>query len=867
MRLAPGTRLGPYEIAAPIGAGGMGEVYRARDTTLNRQVAIKVLPDAFASDPERLARFHREARALAAINHPHIAQIYGFEEHALVMELVDGAPLARPLPPDIALDYARQVASALEAAHEKGIIHRDLKPANIMVTASGSVKVLDFGLARIDAAPGDSVDSAAETVSMTRPGMFLGTAAYMSPEQAGGKTVSKQTDIWAFGCVLYEMLVGKPAFQGESTAEIVAAVMKTQPDFTLVPAKARRLVQRCLEKDPSRRLRDIGDAWDLLEPDESAPRAAPRSMRLWKVAAGLLAITTLAGFWAAWRATRATKASLVRLSVDPGPDALKGASLTAVISPDGRRLVFPLRGADGKARLATRLLDQDEATTLTGTEDGFDPFFSPDSQWIGFFAGGQLKKISVKGGAPVTLCPASGSRGASWGEDGYIVAALNSLTILSRIPEAGGDPQPLTKLAAGESSHRWPQVWRDQFAMFTATANNIGSNNGRIEALSLKTRRVKILPVTGYFARYVPTGHVLYVHDGDLYGIRFDPASLETAGQPVRLLEDLSPNPYSGGGQFSFSGKAADAGALVYLEGHGPSVAWQPAWADSAGKMQFLNVKPGVYTNPRVSPDGRKVALLNETNVYVLDLERDTSTRLNLGEATVPVWAPDGRHLAFISVTPCCAISWVRSDGAGDPIRLLESNHQMVPGSFAPDGRLAYYTLGQGAGNDIWTLPLDLTDPDHPKPGKPELFLGTAANELTPKFSPDGRWMAYASEDSGKREIYVRPFPHGAAGQWQISAGGGGNVFWSNSGRQLFYEAPGGWIMVVDYALEGDGFAPGRPRLWGDKLIVQTPGVPHLDIAPDGKRFLVFGTPEKGPEPVRLAMWLNFFNELSKRIP
>jgi serine/threonine-protein kinase len=866
MPLAPGTRLGPYEIIAPIGAGGMGEVYRARDTKLDRQVAIKVLPDAFAVDPERLARFNREARTLASINHPHIAQIYGIEDRALVMELVEGTPLRGPLPLATALDYARQVAAALEAAHEKGIVHRDLKPGNIMVTASGAVKVLDFGLARVDGASGgNSTDSSTHTLSMTRPGMILGTPAYMSPEQARGQAVGRQTDIWAFGCLLYEMLAGKPAFQGENITDIVAAVMKTEPDLTPVPARMRRLVRRCLEKDPARRLRDIGDAWDLIEPEESPQKTTPRNIWLWRIAAGLLAASTIAGFWAAWRAARPVKHPLVRLSVLPGPDALKGASLTAVISPDGRRLVFPARGADGQQRLATRLLDQDQANTLPGTEGGSEPFFSPDSQWIGFFAGDRLKKISVNGGAPVTLCT-GGARGASWGEDGYIAVALSSGGPLSRISEAGGEPQPFTKLAAGESSHRWPQIWRDQLVVFTATAYNIGSDNGRIEVLSLKTGRVKVLPMTGYFGRYVPTGHILYVHHGVLYGIKFDPSSLEVAGEPVPLLESLSPNPNTGGGQFSFSGTGSDTGILVYLEGRGPAVTWQPGWLDSSGKIQFLAVKPGVYTNPRVSPDGRKVALLNETNVDVLDLERDTALRLDLGPATVPAWAPDGKHLAFLSLSGCCALSWVRSDGAGDPVRLLEAPHHVVPTSFTPDGRrLAYYTSG-GVDGDIWTLPLDLTDPDHPKAGKPELFLGTRANENNPRFSPDGRWIAYASNESEHEEVYVRPFPIGGTGKWQVSAGGGGNPFWSNNGREMFYQAPDHRIMVVDYTLSGGAFVPGKPRLWSDKRIVAT-SVPNLDIAPDGKHFLVFSASEQEQEPVHVTMWLNFFNELSKRIP
>jgi serine/threonine-protein kinase len=863
--LQPGQSLGPYRIESFMAAGGMGEVYRATDTRLHREVAIKVCAERFSE------RFAQEARVIASLNHPHICHLYDVGPNYLVMELVEGPTLADrirqdSLPLEEALSIARQVAEALEAAHEKGRIHRDLKPANVKITPEGVVKLLDFGLAKAAEEPvaaGDQSNSPTVTISPTRTGVILGTAPYMSPEQARGKVVDKRADIWAFGCVLYEMLTGQQAFTGDTTTDILAAVMKSEPDLARVPVKVRRLLRRCLEKDPKKRLRDIGDAWELVEGEVQA--SAPLRSRLrWVVGALAIALAVTGAGW--WRATRPVDRPLTRFSVDLGPDALPGFNLTAAISPDGRRLVFAARGPDGKQGLATRLLDQAQATLLPGTENGSDPFFSPDSQWIGFTAGGTFKKISVQGGAPVTLGTPSGVMGAGWDKDGNIVAALGNL-VLSRIPAAGGPPQTITKLSNGEIAHSWPQVLRGGDVILFTASSTFPQESANIEAISLKTGQVKILLRGGYSGRYLPGGYLVYVRQGVLYGVPFDLERLEVRGVPTPLVEDVAANPLTGGGQFDFS----STGTLVYAAGKGAAQKWQLAWLDSSGKTQPLLAAPGAFGIPRLSPDGRKLAFQSDGDVYVRDLERDTTNRLTFtGHANAPVWTPDGKHIVFQSTSKGYGIYWMRSDGAGDPQPVLESQNLLAPWSFSPDGRrlaymgpLVYMGGNAGIGTDLWTLPLDITDPENPKAGKPEAFLGTAA---FPRFSPAGRWIAYRSNN----EIYVRPYPAGSGDQWQISSGGGLYAVWANNGRELYYETADNRIMVVDYTVNGASFVPGKPRLWSDKQLFY-PGTSNLDLTPDGKRFVVFTLPETpaGGEKgsVHVTVLENFFDEVRRRIP
>jgi serine/threonine-protein kinase len=892
----PQPTIAHYRITAKLGQGGMGEVYRATDTKLEREVAIKVLPESFAQDANRMARFTREAQVMASLNHPNIAAIYGVEERALVMELVEGPTLADriaqgPIPLEEALPIAKQIGEALEAAHEKRIVHRDLKPANIKLTAEGEVKVLDFGLASV-AQPSPSADprsSPTLSISATQAGLILGTAAYMSPEQASGKVADRRADIWSFGVVLWEMLAGHTLFEGETVSHTLADVLRGEIDMKKLPAGTpqaiRELLGRCLDRNVKTRLQAIGEARIVIDkylahPMDEPPPGRTAPMFRWAIASAALAIIAALGLWLSWRATRPVDRPLTRLSVDLGPDAMTGFNLTSAISPDGRRLVFPARAPNGKQQLASRLLDQAQATLLPGTENGADPFFSPDSQWVGFFADRKLKKISVQGGAPLTLCDAYYDYGATWGEDGTIITALNLLSELSRVPATGGRPQPLTRLVKGEATHRWPQILPGgQAVLFTAAPNGVGMESASVKAMSFENGMTKTLVAGAYFGRYLPEngthGYLVYLHQGVLFGAAFDPDRLEVQGTPVPLLEDVAADPTQGGGQFDFSAAPSGHGTLVYLAGKGAAQTWPVVWLDSSGKMQPLIATSSTYTLPSFSPDGRRLALDmssgNGTDIYVYELERETMTRLTFGgHSLVPVWAPDGKHIAFQSSAGDFGIWWIRSDGSGEAQMLLETQTNARPWSFSPDGKhLAYHENGPETGFDIGTVTLDTSDPDHPKAGKPEPFMHTPSDELVPRFSPDGRWIAYRSNESGTNEIYVRSFPVGRGGKWQISAGGGLYGIWSNNGRELFYETPDNHIMVVDYTVNGDSFVPGKPRLWSEKQILYA-GSSNLALAPDGKRFAVFPLPQgagsdKGS--VHVTFLLNFLDELRRQIP
>jgi len=901
MSLSAGERLGPYEILSPLGAGGMGEVYRARDTKLDREVAIKVLPAALAHDAERLARFEREAKVLASLNHPNIAQIYGVEEslgvRALVMELVPGAPLHTPISLDTSLHYSRQIADALEAAHDKGIIHRDLKPANIMVTPEGAVKVLDFGLAAV-AQPSSSSstpeNSPTITMAATQMGVIMGTAAYMSPEQAAGKPVDRRADIWSFGVVLWEMLTGARLFDGETVSHTLADVLRAPIDFEKLPADTprviRELVRRCLDRDVKTRLRDIGEARVTLQnPDREggditlAP-ASSRSQisRAWASAAALLAVGFVVASVSWYRASRPVDHPLSRLSVDLGPDAVAIGGITVAISPDGTRLVYPVKSNDGKQQLATRLLDQTAATQLPGTEDGRDPFFSPDGQWVGFFAESKLKKISVAGGAPVTLCDAPNGRGASWGEDGNIVAALTTNSVgLTRIPAAGGSSSKITIAAgAGGITHRWPQVLPgNEGILFTASNNLVDFRFATIEAISLRSGQRKTVVRDAYFGRYFsvgPAGYLVYIHEGVLLAAPFDPAKLELRGTPQPVVEELEGDPYAGTGKFDFS----RTGTFVYHSGKAVMQNFPVKWLDNLSRISTLLAAPAFYLTPRFSPSGERLALsviLNRgRDIFVYDWRREAMLRLtSVAQSnripSYPVWAPDGKHIAYRSAPSSggSSIEWLRSDGSGEDQRLFESKGTVVPYSFSPDGGLlAYYEQATQTGWDLWTLPLDLADADHPKSGKPALFLGTPANERHPFFSPSGHWIAYESDESGQSEIYIRPYPP-SRGRWQISTGGGMSPMWSQTGRELFYVSPDSHIEVVDYTADANSFMPGKARVWSSEQIREQDTNPTLDLHPDGKRFAVFPraeSPEADEGSTHVTFLLNFFDEVRRKV-
>jgi serine/threonine-protein kinase len=866
MPLAVGDKLGPYEILAPLGAGGMGEVYRAHDPRLNRDVAIKV------SNAEFSERFVHEARSIAALNHANICTLYDVGPNYLVMEYIEGTPLKGPLPLDKTLQYAAQICDALDAAHRKNITHRDLKPANILVTKAG-VKLLDFGLAKMG--PTAKAEEATVTMALTGKGEILGTLLYMSPEQVNGEEADPRSDIFSFGLVLYEMLTGKRAFDGKSQASVIAAILeRPAPSVSdLAPVALDRVLKRCLEKDPENRwqsARDlkaalelvVGQAHDLSTGHGPVPQRWP-----WIVAgaAGVIAIMLGA---VAWRATRPAELKpLVRLDVDLGPDVLLGSTVGAdmIISPDGRRLVYLSQG-----RLFTRRLDQPKAIEIAGTEGAAAPFFSPDGQWVGFYVQGNLKKISVEGGSAITLCSANTLAGASWGEDGNIIAALGLGAGLLRIPSAGGAPTPATELAQGEASHRWPQILPGGKALLFATnAQGGGWDGGNIDVMTFADHRRKTLVRGGTFARYLPSGHLTYINNGTLFAVPFDLDTLALRGTPSPMLEQIAYSPGNGFAQFDFSRN----GTLIYRGGGAAGGrALTVQWLDGAGKTQPLLAKPGAYVTPRLSPDGQRLALTisggANSDIWIYEWQRDTMTRLTFGggSSVNPAWSRDGRYIVFERPG---GMFWIRSDGAGQPQPLTQSKNRQVPFSFAPDGtRLAFFEFVTG-GTDLWTVPLE-GDGSGMRAGKPEVFLQTPFTERHPTFSPDGHWLAYDSNDSGATQVYVRAFPD-KGGKWQISNGNGIYPEWSRSGRELFFRTDDNHIMAAAYTVKGDSFVADKPRVWSEKRIANSgPAGTNYDVAPDGKRIVAL-MPADAPEAQQALNHVifleNFFDELRRRVP
>jgi Tol biopolymer transport system component len=862
MSLSSGTRLGPYEILLPIGNGGMGEVFKARDTRLDRTVAIKVSAAQFS------ARFDREARAIAALNHANICTLYDVGPNYLVMELVEGESPKGPLPLETTLNYARQIADALEAAHEKGIVHRDLKPANIKIKPDGTVKVLDFGLAKVTETRAEVVDAELTTAHTTQAGAILGTAAYMSPEQARGEVVDKRTDIWAFGVVLYEMLTGKPLFEGKTLSDTVAAVLTKVPDWNQAPPRVRRLLQACLERDPKRRLRDIGDMRRLLE---EAPAVKSRLPWIWQTAAGTLAVALLIFLWSPWRTAKVVDRPLVRLDVDLGPDvsltSQRGSSL--IISPDGLRVAFVSR-----ERLYTRRLDEPGAIELAGTQGAYAPFFSPDGRWVAFFAQGKLEKISIAGGGVIALCDATDGRGGSWGEDGSIIASLNGSGVLSLIPAAGGTPVPVTELGPGEVAHRWPQILPGGKAVLFTSGIAADGSNARIEVLSLKDHHRRTLQRGGIFGRYLPasksTGYLLYVNQGRLFVQPFDPDQLEVRGSAVPLLQGVAYSGFDGSAQIDFSRN----GTLLYRSGGETNVRVVTAqWMDSAGKMRALLGKSGNYADPELSPDGQRMALnINDgvnADLHVYDWSRNSMKRLTFGGTRsflASRWSPDGRFIVFSGST---GLFYTHSDGAGKPQPLTQSGNLQVPWSFTSDGkRLAFAESGPTSAFDLWTVPVE-SDAEGLRAGKPEVFLKTPFDERQPSFSPDGRWLAYTSNKSGTLQIYVRAFPDNGH-EKQISNNGGIIPLWSHNNHEMFFHTLDNQIMVAGYRINGDAFLPDKPRVWSDKRLADLKTfLKNFDLAPDGNRIVALmpaDPPEEKKAENEVTVLFNFADEVRRTV-
>jgi len=864
--MTPGP-IAHYRITGKLGEGGMGAVYRATDTKLNREVAIKVLPAALAGDSTRMARFEREAQLLASLNHPNIATIYGIEEGALIMELVEGADLYGPLSPDRVLDCARQIVAGLEAAHEKGIVHRDLKPANIKLTPAGQVKLLDFGLAKpaesSAAAPAGSNPTLSPTLSlaMTQDGMILGTAAYMSPEQARGQAVDKRADIWSFGVVLFELLTGKQLFAAPTVSDTLAAVLTREPDLSAVPERFHRLLRLCLMRDPHQRLRDLSGARLLLEDAAAEPvlgktrRGAP----WWTLA--LVAIVAAAGAFLLWRSNRPAPQPLRLLSIDLGPEATRGRLTNAVLSPDGSRIAY-LTGA-ATVQLATRRLDQPNETVLAGTEGASDLFFSSDGDWLGFFADGKMKKVSLQGGAPIVLCDAVNPRGAWWDGE-WIVAALTGQG-LSRIRASGGIPQPVDDLSHSvDRTHRWPQILPGGESVLLTGASvteNGGSgafDGARIAVLSLKTGMVKEIVRGGYFGRYLPNGWLTYIHQGTLFAAPFDPVKLETRGSFLPVVSDIAGDGMSGFGRLSF----ARDGTLTYLSGAGPDEPRPLVWLSADGEQEPV-LGPFNVQTPRISPDGRRVAVSIGGVPAVYDIKRDSLARFHAENLLYPLWTPDGRRL--VANLSQSAIAWMPADGSQAPATLYQAKAGFaIPSSISPDGKLlAFQQSGTRTSADIWVLPIEATA-DGLRAGEAREFVASPAPDVDAAFSPDGHWMAYASNDAGKDQVYVVPFPEGLKGGRTLVSGPTGRFpMWSRTRKELFYISDTGYITVVPYTVNGHTFTPETVSQWSSVQVFRSGRLPTADLAPDGKRFLT--TPADAQTPVQLTMLLHFFDELQRK--
>ena len=912
-----GQSINHYRITAKLGEGGMGAVYQATDTRLGREVALKILPEKFSRDRQRMGQFQREAEVLASLNHPHISMIHGLEEangvRALVLELVEGPTLAEriaegPIAVEKALRMALEIAQALEAAHDQGIVHRDLKPANVKITSEGTVKVLDFGLAKAletGVSPRELANSPTLRLEATREGIVLGTAAYMSPEQARGKIVDKRTDIWSFGLVLFEMLTGRAMFTGKSFTETLAAVIHQEPSLAelseAIPREIRELLGRCLRRDPRMRLRDMGDARITIDEClaggvtrlEALPVARP-SLPIWKDLAPWAAVPflmVLAWMIRGWSAPIPEK-TISRWEIPAGEaQIIAHQNRTGIaFSPDASLLAF-VAGPDLNRQPGIYLRSLDRWDTVRLSDDiAWMPFFSPDGKWVGAVSRPddgsdlKLKKCPIEGGTPTTICDCSSSPassrfsseahpfGASWASDDTIVFACEGGGPLWRVSALGGEPQQLTELdrETGERSHRLPHVIPGANAvLFTILRRNYGtleSRLGEIAVHSLETGERKVLIKGGLDARYVPSGHLVFAREATLWAAPFDRAGLEVTGPEFPVLEGVSHALYTGGGT-SDTGSAqfavSSSGSLVYIAGSvAPESKREIVWVYRNGEVESIGIEPAKYHTVRLSPDGLKVAL--DTNykydqIWTYDLGRRARSIQSFDgdENLTPIWSPDGATLVFNSNRlGIRSLFSTAVDGAGEPERLFPSRQDQAVGSWFPDGtKLAFNQAKPNSNNyDIWILSMDGSHSAKP-------FLETRFQEMSPEFSPNGQWLAYVSNESGRNEVYVERYPQKGAKK-KISSGGGVSPAWSGSGDELFYFTSSGYFRPrkywsVDITINGNSLKAGKPVILFEKECVSSLPTRSYDVTPDGQRFLIVSRNAAQDQ----TMWREYFGE------
>jgi len=890
MALTPGTRLGPHEILSLIGAGGMGEVYKARDTRLDRIVAIKILPAHLADRPELCERFEREARTIANLNHPHICVLHDIGRQDgidfLVMEYLEGETLAMrlmkgPLPLQQVLQYAIEIADALDKAHRNGVTHRDLKPGNIILTKSGT-KLLDFGLAKLkqEVTPLTPLSQLPTLgANPTIEGTLLGTLQYMAPEQVEGKIdeIDGRTDIFAFGALVYEMATGKKAFAGKSQASLIGAIMNSEPPpisslQPMTPPALDRMVRRCLAKERDERWQSAFDLWQeakwiaeggsQIAPLPAAHATGIRALGRRPLVLGLGALLVGAaitgiGVWTLRPLPPPPPRPVTRtmITLPPGDRLIALNQPAVALSPDGTQLAY-VASRGNTQQIYLRAMDGQEARPVSGTEGANSPFFSPDGQWLGFFASGKLKKVSVNGGAALTLADAANPRGASWSSQGIIAYTPSLNGPLQQAPETGGASKPLTRLAKGDTAHRWPEYLPGGTAVLFA---NGSFNNSSVVVQSFGTGEIRNL-VPGTSPHYAPSGHLIYAQGGNLMAAPFDPQRLEMTGSAVPVLEGVLQSAANASTQYSIS----TTGSLVYVPGGAQAEQRRLVWVSHSGTEQPLAAPARAYWYPRVSPDGQRVAVVvddQERQIWLHDLSRGTMPRLTFegNFNSIPAWTPDGKRVAFASTKEGQQnLFWQMADGSGGPERLTTSEYTQYPYSWSADGQLlAFAEVNPTTGYDIWVL--QLSD------RKAQPFLRAPSDQAVPRFSPDGRWLAYVSNESGRYEVYVQPYP-GPGGKYLISTEGGTEPVWNPNGRELFYRS-GDKMMAVDIATQR-GFTAGNARLLFAGQYMTTVGtIPNYDVSPDGRRFLMLKPNEQAQFATQINVVLNWFEELKRRVP